>query len=67
MGIFSGADSWARREARAGDRLPCAALLDEGAVLLRDGSVMLALQVPGLAFEMADTEALNARAAAREL
>lgn len=67
MGIFSGAASWAGKETRAGDRLPYAALLDEGAVLLRDGSVMLALQVPGLAFETADTAELNAHAAAREL
>ncbi|MBB6124890.1 VirB4 family type IV secretion/conjugal transfer ATPase [Sphingobium subterraneum] len=58
---------WAKKEALAGDRLPYAALVDENVVLLRDGSVMLALHVPGFAFETADADELNARTAAREL
>ena len=36
-------------------------------VLLRDGSVMLSLMVPGLAFETADSEELNAHVATREV
>jgi type IV secretion system protein VirB4 len=36
-------------------------------VLLRDGSVMLSLLVPGLAFETADTDELNAHTATREV
>ncbi|HET9628421.1 MAG TPA: VirB4 family type IV secretion/conjugal transfer ATPase, partial [Novosphingobium sp.] len=59
--------SWRRKEARAGDRLPYRALLDENVVLLRDGSVMISLLVPGLNFETADTDELNAHAAAREV
>lgn len=63
-GVLSG---WGRREAHAGDRLPYLALVDEHVVLLRDGSVMLSLMVPGLAFETADTGELNAHAATREV
>jgi type IV secretion system protein VirB4 len=36
-------------------------------VLLRDGSLMLSLLVPGLNFETADTDELNAHAATREV
>ena len=52
-GVFA---DWARKEARAGDRLPYLSLTDaagEG-VLLRDGSVMAALHVPGLPAETAE-------------
>lgn len=65
--LFSGAAGWAKKEARAGDRLPYLALLDENVVLLRDGSAMIGIVVPGLAFETADSEALNAHGATREL
>ena len=58
---------WAKKEALAGDRLPYRALIDENVVLLRDGSSMISLQVPGLAFETADTIELNVQAASREL
>ncbi len=58
---------WAKKEAHAGDRLPYVAMVDENVVLLRDGSVMLSLLVPGLSFETADTVELNAHAATREL
>jgi type IV secretion system protein VirB4 len=67
MGRFTGAARWARKEARAGDRLPYLSLVDENVLLLRDGSVMTALLVPGLAFETADSDELNAHAATREL
>jgi len=56
-----------RKEAVAGDRLPYLRLLDDNVVLLRDGSVMLSLMVPGFAFETAETEELNAHAATREV
>ncbi len=62
-----GAASWSAKEALAGDRLPYARLVDESTVLLRDGSVMTAIQVPGLLFETEDSEALNAHAATREV
>ena len=58
---------WREKEVLAGDRLPYAALVDEHVVLLRDGSVMLSLMVPGLAFETADTDELNAHVATREV
>ena len=66
MGIFD-MSAWAKKEALAGDRLPYRALLDENTVLLKDGSVMLCLTVPGFSFETADTTELNAHAATREL
>ena len=67
MGLFSGQKPWTKREELAGDRLPYAALLDENVVLLRDGSVMLSLLVPGLSFETADSAELNAHTATREV
>jgi type IV secretion system protein VirB4 len=65
--IFSGLSGWGKKETMAGDRLPYLALADENVVLLRDGSVMLSLMVPGFAFETADTDELNAHAATREV
>jgi len=62
-----GAAGWSAKEAHAGDRLPYARLVDAGVMLLRDGSLMSALQVPGLLFETEDTDALNAHAATREV
>jgi type IV secretion system protein VirB4 len=58
---------WARKEALAGDRLPYRALIDENIVMLRDGSVMLTLLVPGVSFETADALELNAHTATREV
>jgi type IV secretion system protein VirB4 len=62
-----GAAAWSAKEAKVGDRLPYARLVDENTVLLRDGSVMSAIQVPGLLFETEDSDALNAHAATREV
>jgi len=59
--------NWAGREALAGDRLPYHSLLDEHVVLLRDGSVMISLLVPGLSFETAGEDELNSHTALREL
>ena len=58
---------WARKEARVGDRLPYLRQEDAQVVLLRDGSVMCALLVPGLSFETANSDELNAHAAMREV
>jgi type IV secretion system protein VirB4 len=58
---------WASKEAMAGDRLPYRSLVDEHVVLLRDGSLMCSLLVPGISFETADTDELNAHAAVREV
>jgi type IV secretion system protein VirB4 len=41
-----GAAAWSAKEAHAGERLPYARLVDEHTLLLRDGSLMGALQVP---------------------
>ncbi|MBD3728988.1 MAG: VirB4 family type IV secretion/conjugal transfer ATPase [Sphingomonadales bacterium] len=67
MSKWIGAAAWSAKEARAGDRLPYARLIDGSTVLLRDGSVMTAIQVPGLLFETEDSDALNAHAATREV
>ena len=67
MSKWIGAAAWGAKEARAGDRLPYARLIDQSTIMLRDGSVMTALQVPGLLFETEDSEALNAHAATREI
>lgn len=64
---FAKLAGWGGKEALAGDRLPYQSLIDENVVLLRDGSVMLSLMVPGLAFETAETDELNAHAATREV
>ena len=60
-----GAAAWSAREAHAGDRLPYARLVDPQTLLLRDGALMGALQVPGLLFETEDTDALNQHALTR--
>ncbi|MBX7535049.1 VirB4 family type IV secretion/conjugal transfer ATPase [Qipengyuania sp. GH1] len=62
-----GPAAWGSKEARAGDRLPYSQLVDENTVLMRDGSLMTAIQVPGLLFETEDSDALNAHAATREV
>lgn len=67
MSKWIGAAAWSDKEARAGNRLPYARLVDEHTMLLRDGSLMMAIQVPGLLFETEDTDALNAHAATREV
>ncbi|MEM9086608.1 MAG: VirB4 family type IV secretion/conjugal transfer ATPase [Pseudomonadota bacterium] len=67
MAKWIGPASWSAKEALVGDRLPYERLIDESTVLLRDGSVMSAIQVPGLLFETEDSEALNAHAATREV
>ncbi|WP_336987069.1 VirB4 family type IV secretion/conjugal transfer ATPase [Altererythrobacter aquiaggeris] len=67
MNKWIGAAGWSAKEAAAGDRLPYAELLDDHCLALRDGSLMMALQVPGLLFETEDSEALNAHAATREI
>ena len=66
-GGFSGAAAWAKKEAHAGERLPYAGFVDENVVRLRDGSLMVALLVPGIAFETSESDELNALTATREL
>ncbi|MEO0463544.1 MAG: VirB4 family type IV secretion/conjugal transfer ATPase [Pseudomonadota bacterium] len=67
MAKWTGPASWSAKEALVGERLPYERLIDDSTVLLRDGSVMSAIQVPGLLFETEDSDALNAHAATREV
>ena len=71
MGLFSSAvgqlEALRKKEVLAGSRLPYRALLDENVMLLDDGSVMMALHVPGISFETADSAELNAQTATREI
>jgi hypothetical protein len=62
-----GPAAWARREARAGDRLPYAAHLDPHTLRLRDGALMQALAVPGLPFETEDARHLDHMLAVRDV
>lgn len=56
----------ARREQKAGERLPYARHLDGATLLTRDGAVMQTLHLKGLSFETADTEELNHRQTVRD-
>jgi type IV secretion system protein VirB4 len=58
---------WRRREARAGDRLPYAELIGSHVVALRDGSLLVALHVPGWPAETALATEINAHAAQRDV
>lgn len=63
---WTGAASWAKRESRAGDRLPYARHFDDQTLLLRDGSLMRMIKVPGLPFETDDWEMLDHHLGVRE-
>ncbi|MDB5738164.1 MAG: VirB4 family type secretion/conjugal transfer ATPase [Sphingomonas bacterium] len=67
MAKWKGPAAWGQKEARAGDRLPYARHLDSHSLLLRDGSVMQMIQVPGLPFETEDSDALNHHLGVREV
>jgi len=59
------AGGWSR-EAKAGDRLPYLAQIDDHTIMLRDGRLMQVLSIGGLLFETADTTELNYRKALRD-
>jgi type IV secretion system protein VirB4 len=67
MGMLSGAVPWAKKEAPAGERLPYLALCrrERRAAARWLGDAVAA--GPGLNFETADTDELNAHAATREV
>ena len=65
-GRWIGPAGWAAKEARAGDRLPYAAHVDDHTVRLRDGSLCQMIQVPGLPFETEDADALDHHLGVRE-
>jgi len=54
------------REQTAGSRLPYAHHVSDRIVALRDGTLMLVLQLSGLLFETADSDELNYRKALRD-
>jgi len=56
----------ARREQRAGERLPYARHGDSATLITRDGALMQMIHLQGLAFETADTEELNHRLTVRD-
>ena len=58
---LGGFASWAKKEARVGDRLPYDHFLDDRTIALRDGSLMQSIYLEGFAFETADTEEVNHR------
>ncbi|WP_179505255.1 MULTISPECIES: VirB4 family type IV secretion/conjugal transfer ATPase [unclassified Sphingomonas] len=65
-GRWKGPAAWARREARAGDRLPYSHHLDDATLALRDGSLMRVIRVDGLPFETEDAAQLDHMLAVRE-
>ncbi|WP_420141361.1 VirB4 family type IV secretion/conjugal transfer ATPase [Sphingomonas sp.] len=67
MTKWIGAAAWGDKEAKAGDRLPYAALVNDRVIALRDGSLMTALQVPGLSFETEDSAQLDHHLGVREV
>ncbi len=64
---WQGPAAWAKKEARAGDRLPYAAQLNDTTVLLRDGGLMQVLAITGLPFETEDAQQLNHMLGVREV
>lgn len=67
MTRWTGPAAWDRREARAGDRLPYARHVDDATIALRDGSLMRAIHLSGMAFETEDGVALDHAQAVREV
>ncbi|RST31502.1 VirB4 family type IV secretion/conjugal transfer ATPase [Sphingomonas ginkgonis] len=63
---WGGAAAWGRKESRAGDRLPYARHLDSRTLLLRDGSLMRMIRVPGLPFETDESMVLDHHLGVRE-
>ena len=62
-----GPAAWAKKEARAGDRLPYAAHTDDATLRLRDGALMQVLAIAGMPFETEDADQLNHMLAVREV
>ena len=59
--------AWGKKEARAGDRLPYAAHLDDKTLRLRDGGLMQALAIAGMPFETETADQLNHMLGVREV
>lgn len=63
---WKGPAAWGPREARAGDRLPYAAQLDDHMLALRDGAALCTLRIAGLPFETEDAGQLDHMLAVRD-
>jgi type IV secretion system protein VirB4 len=61
------AAAWAKKEARAGERLPYAAHLNDTTLQLRDGGLMQSLSIAGMPFETEDADQLNHMLGVREV
>lgn len=66
-GRMTGWGAAARKDPRAGDRLPYAGHVRPHCLSLRDGALMQMIQVEGISFETADTETLNHLTAVRDM
>ena len=67
MTKWLGPAAWARKEARAGDRLPYACHVDAATLRLRDGSLMRSMRLAGFPFETEDDDVLNHLLAVRDV
>ncbi|MEO6716702.1 MAG: VirB4 family type IV secretion/conjugal transfer ATPase [Novosphingobium sp.] len=59
--------AWGKKEAKAGDRLPYAAHLDDRTLRLRDGALMQVLSIAGMPFETETADQLNHMLGVREV
>ncbi len=64
---WSAAAAWAKKEARAGARLPYAGHLNDTTLQLRDGGLMQSLSITGMPFETEDADQLNHMLSVREV
>ena len=64
---WAGPAAWGKKEARAGDRLPYAAHLDDKTLRLRDGALMQVLAIAGMPFETETADQLNHMLSVREV
>ena len=59
MTDWTGPAAWWKREAKAGDRLPYGAHLNDTTLILRDGGLMQTISIAGMPFETEDADQLN--------
>jgi type IV secretion system protein VirB4 len=64
---WKGPAAWGKKEAKAGDRLPYAAHLNDTTLRLRDGGLMQVLAIAGMPFETETADQLNHMLGVREV
>jgi type IV secretion system protein VirB4 len=67
MNKWAGPAAWGKKEAKAGDRLPYAAHLNDSTLRLRDGGLMQVLAIAGMPFETETADQLNHMLGVREV